>query len=191
MTRDSENNVVRIAQAESTGWTFSLSLCVCVCVCVRACVHACVCMHVCECVCGCVLACARARVCVCVFFSSLILNILYMFGPGSPPVVRDLIASETYTTRIALKWRCPVIPGRSDLYYRICHKVALTTDRSCSDYNPLSTTCNTSYSITGLQSFTPYEVCVSSHNGVSDQDPDSLEDRTICLSGIFTKAGGK
>lgn len=33
MTRDSENNVVRIAQAESTGWTFSLSLCVCVCVC--------------------------------------------------------------------------------------------------------------------------------------------------------------
>ena len=81
-------------------------------------------------------------------------------------------------TSIVVRWSLPAqTGGRSDLYYQVEH----------SDPDNLGTYTgtvylsgrSTSHPFTGLKPYTQYCVQVIAHNGVSDQDPDGTNLRTV------------
>ena len=97
-----------------------------------------------------------------------------MFYTEPPSAPRNLRLT-TKTTSITVSWSSPIeTGGRSDIYYQI-------------EYFPTNSQENrgvkymrpTRYTITNLKPFTQYTVKVTAHNGVSDQDPDRSQSRTI------------
>ena len=85
---------------------------------------------------------------------------------------------EPSETSITVSWSRPSDEGgRTDLYYQVEHSdpdnfgsftgtVYLTSD-------------STTYTLTGLTPYTQYCVRVIAHNGVSDQDSDRIQSRTV------------
>ena len=92
--------------------------------------------------------------------------------PTEPPSAPRNLRFTVQTTSIAVSWSSPTeTGGRFDLYYQV----------QGSDPNVPRTryTESTSYTITALRPYTSYCIRVSAHNGVSDQDPDRSQIRTV------------
>jgi len=69
--------------------------------------------------------------------------------------------------------------GRTDLFYTISHSVT----------GDIFNTTSTNITLTGLISFVSYELRVTADNGVSSQDDDNIDLRTVIIS-IMTERGG-
>ena len=95
--------------------------------------------------------------------------------PTEPPNSPHNLRLNEQSTSISVSWSSPTeTGGRSDLYYQVEY----------SDPDVLGTfiaryTRSTSYTITALEPHTSYCIRVSAHNGVSDQDPDRSQSRTV------------
>ena len=100
---------------------------------------------------------------------------LIIVEPPSAPQGLTLTPEQTSITAV---WSSPAqTGGRSDLFYQVEH----------SDPDNLGTYTgtvylsggSTSHTFTGLRPYTDYCIQVTSHNGVSDQDPDGTHLRTV------------
>ena len=103
-------------------------------------------------------------------------NYVHIFlCPTEPPSAPHNLRLTVQTTSITVSWSPSTeTGGRSDLYYQVEY----------SDPDVLGTfvaryTESTSYTITGLEPHTSYCIRVSAHNGVSDQDSDRSQIRTV------------
>ncbi len=106
-------------------------------------------------------------------------------GPPSPSGNLDLSATSTTVT---VTWTCPAVGSLMNLYYTVCHRKQPYSDNpTCT--NITGNGCQNTYTVSGLLPFTAYEVTVTAHNHVSDQEPESLNDRTIKAT-IQTSEGG-
>ncbi len=78
------------------------------------------------------------------------------------------------TDTIIIRWSRPAITGRNDFFYRVLHSDPdnigefITENANFRDDSSVVT-----YTVTGLVPLTPYKVRVTTHNGVSDQDPNT------------------
>ena len=103
---------------------------------------------------------------------------VHMYIHAAPPSAPGGLTLDVQQRSITVVWSSPASTGgRSDLYYQVEH----------SDPDNLGTYTGTvslsggsiSHSFTDLRPYTQYCVRVIAHNGVSDQDPDGTNLRTV------------
>ena len=95
--------------------------------------------------------------------------------PPSAPRNDPLIPQ---TNCIAVRWSAPAdLDGRTDLYYQVNRSDH--EDPTSYSFTDFVSGTTTSYTFCGLRPNTQYCVRVTSHNGVSDQDPDGEHPRTV------------
>ena len=89
---------------------------------------------------------------------------------------------------MTVQWSSPAqTGGRSDLYYQV--------DQSYPDIRDLYNVTvylsrnSTSYTFTGLRPYTQYCIRVIAHNGVSDQDLNGTQLRTVEACNVTLQAG--
>ena len=83
-----------------------------------------------------------------------------------------------------MKWERPLITGRDDFYYTIHYSEDNTTFTQ-HNINPLvKTGTQVDYTLSGLKTLTWLTIRVEVHNGVSDQDPEGVEDRKCEVTGL-------
>ena len=103
------------------------------------------------------------------------------------------------STAIIVSWTRPTTTGRPDFFYRVQHsdpnnveQFIITVDDNLRDSGNEVT-----YTVSGLVPFTNYIVRVTTHNGVSDQDPDShlrqceVTNRTVEGSKLYSHISRK
>ena len=74
------------------------------------------------------------------------------------------------STAITVSWTQPTTTGRPDFFYRVQH----SDPNNVGQNNNLRDSGNeVTYTVSGLVPFTNYIVRMTTHNGVSDQDPDN------------------
>ena len=89
--------------------------------------------------------------------------------PAEPPSAPHNLRLTVQTTSMTVRWSPSTeTGGRSDVYYQVEYSDLDVPGTFIARY-----TQSTSYTITGLRSYTSYYIRVSAHNGVSDQDPQS------------------
>ena len=99
---------------------------------------------------------------------------LLMYFLEPPIEVRNLEVVSSTNTTITLRWTRPLITGRSDFFYRVFYSDPNSIGDFISSEDNLVTNSGTvTYEVTGLVPFTSYILQVTTHNGVSDQDPDN------------------
>ena len=107
-----------------------------------------------------------------------------------PSACRNLEVVSTNDTTISIRWTQPEITGRSDFFYRVLHSDPdnigqfIVVEDNLRDSNT-----RVNYIVSGLRPFTSYQLKVTTHNGVSDQDPDSHLRQSL-VSGT-TREGSK
>ena len=78
------------------------------------------------------------------------------------------------STAINVSWTRPTTTGRPDFFYRVQYSDPNNVGQFITVNDNLRDSGNeVTYTVSGLVPFTNYIVRVSTHNGVSDQDPDS------------------
>ena len=88
--------------------------------------------------------------------------------------------SDVTNTSVFIMWEASVDNGnRLDLNYSISHNVT----------GDIFNTTSTNITLTGLIPFVSYELRVTANNGVSSQDDDNIDMRTVTIS-IMTEGGG-
>ena len=105
---------------------------------------------------------------------------MYCVHAGPPSAPRNPSVSDVTNTTMFLQWESPLDDGnRSDLFYTISHNI-----------------CNISYNLNGtsyllenLIPFVEYEIYITADNGVSSQDPSTVNRSTNVP--VMTKEGGK
>ena len=105
-----------------------------------------------------------------------------------PPTISGCNVSQAFDTGIAIRWTTPAdCGGRTDCYYQI--KI---DDGSPQQYSPPVFQPNTqeTFTVENLQQDTTYQITVSVHNGVSDQDPENARNRE-CTFVAATVSGSK
>ena len=111
----------------------------------------------------------------------------------SPGRVRNLVVVSKTSTSVEIRWQRPSITGgRSDTYYSIEHSDPRgSASSTITVTNKLEDTgATTTYTIENLLPFETYEISVITHNGVSDQEPDTISSRTRNIS-VTTNEGCK
>ena len=104
----------------------------------------------------------------------------YCFTAGPPSAPQNIAVSNVTNTSVFIMWEAPEDDGnRTDLFYTISHNV--TVD--------IFNTTSTNITLTGLIPFVSYELRVTADNGVSSQDDDNIDIRTVTIS-IMTEGGG-
>ena len=115
--------------------------------------------------------------------------ILYLIT-APPSVCRNLDVVSTTDTTISISWTRPEIVGRSDLFYRVLHSDPdnigqfIVVEDNLRDSNT-----RVNYIVSELRPFTSYQLKVTTHNGVSDQDPDNHLRQ--CLVSGMTREGSE
>ena len=78
------------------------------------------------------------------------------------------------STAITVSWTQPTTTGRPDFFYRVQHSDPNNVGQFIRVNDNLRDHGNeVTYAVSELVPFTNYIVRVTTHNGVSDQDPDS------------------
>ena len=99
-------------------------------------------------------------------------------GPPSAP--QNVAVSDITSTSVFIMWEASADNGsRTDLFYSISHNVT----------GDIFNTTSTNITLTGLIPFVSYELRVTANNGVSSQDGDNIDMRTVTIS-IMTEGGG-
>ena len=107
-------------------------------------------------------------------------NTMYCVHAGPPSAPRNPSASDVTNTTVFLQWESPLDDGnRSDLFYTISHNICNIS------YNANGT----SYLLENLIPFVDYEIYITADNGVSSQDPSTVNRSTNVP--VMTKEGGK
>ena len=107
-----------------------------------------------------------------------------------PSEVRNLEVVSSTDTTITLRWTRPLTTGRSDFFYGVSYSDPNNIGEFISSEDNLVTNSGTvTYEVTGLVPFTSYILQVSTHNGVSDQEPDNCHLR-ISDASANTMEGG-
>ena len=95
---------------------------------------------------------------------------MLLSGPPSAP--HNLTISNVTNTTAVLEWEAALDDGdRSDLFYTI------STNVSSANY----ITTDTNFTLDTLIPFVFYEISVTSGNGVSSQDIDGRDNRTLSV----------
>ena len=96
--------------------------------------------------------------------------------------------SQEFDTRIDIQWITPAhCGGREDCYYLIKAGSGSPQRHSPSEFRPNS---QEEFTIRNLLPDTTYQITVSIHNGVSDQDPENVGNRE-CTFVAATVPGSK
>ena len=115
--------------------------------------------------------------------------ILYL-TTAPPSACRNLEVVYTTDTTISIMWTRPEIVGRSDLFYRVLHSDPDNIGQFIVKENNLrNSNTRVSYIVSGLRPFTSYQLKVTTHNGVSDQDPNTYLRQ--CLVSGMTREGSE
>lgn len=107
--------------------------------------------------------------------------------PGS---ITNLNNRETTNNSITITWNRPAVTGRSDFYYEILVSVSNERTRTVVDSYYQDSRSMVDYTISDLRAFTSYAIFVVTHNGVSGQDQENEDRRTVQVTGD-TKEGGE
>ena len=99
-------------------------------------------------------------------------------GPPSAP--QNVVVSNVTNTSVFIMWEASANNGnRMDLFYSISHNVT----------GDIFTANSTNITLTELIPFVSYELDITAKNGVSSQDDDNIDMRTVTIS-IMTEGGG-
>ena len=103
----------------------------------------------------------------------------------------NLVVTQTDDSSVELEWNKPIkTGGRDDLYYQLTVQETNNGFTTVHETEIVSIADTIRYSISGLQSFTTYQITVVSHNGVSDQEDPALEQlRTERVLATTTEGG--
>ena len=113
---------------------------------------------------------------------------LAFISSAPPPPISGCNVSQQFDTRIDIQWITPPHCGeREDCYYLIKIRNGSPKRHSPSEFRPNS---QETFSIRNLQPDTTYQITVSVHNGVSDQDPENVGNRE-CTIVAATVPGSK
>ena len=114
----------------------------------------------------------------------------YVVFAGPPSACENIQVTSTTDVTATISWNRPGTPGRSDLFYGVLHsdpntigQFILATDR-VEDSGAV-----VAYTVSDLTPFTSYVFRVTTHNGVSDQDPNSH--LRMCTTTPTTTAEGR
>ena len=120
-----------------------------------------------------------------------------MISLSEPPSAPRSVSLTSQQTSITVRWSAPADRGgRSDLYYQI--EISDPDNLGSYTGTVYLSGSSTSRALSNLRPYTQYCVRVTSHNGVSDQDPDrehlrreeectrTLEARKLCSEQHFS-----
>jgi hypothetical protein len=94
-------------------------------------------------------------------------------------------------TTITVRWNQPKTTGRTDYFYRVFHSDPDNIGEFILARNNLmDRRATVTFTVANLTPFTPYIIRVTTHNGVSDLDPDGANSRICEIPGI-TEEGGE
>ena len=100
---------------------------------------------------------------------------------------RSIIASNS--TAISLSWDSPGNDGgQTDTYYVICYYFSTCTLKTC-ELTYQRNISSLSYTLHDLNAHTRYDIFVSAHNGVSEQDTSNADRRIVVIRGRTTGGG--
>ena len=111
---------------------------------------------------------------------------------ASPSAVQDHGSTSQSNTSITIAWRQPAsLGGRGDTYYTI----EIREQGSLSDFRMVDQESDTgaadyTYTVVDLNPVTDYLIRITAENGVSDQDPDTLDARRVEIR-VKTEEGRK
>ena len=115
---------------------------------------------------------------------------LFLCFSEPPSEVSNLVVVSSTDTTITLRWTRPLTTGRSDFFYKVFYSDPDSIGDFISSEDNLVTNSGTvTYEVTGLVPFTSYILQVTTHNGVSDQDPDNSHLRVQDVSSSTMEGG--
>ena len=106
---------------------------------------------------------------------------IHLLSSASPSAVQNYRSTNQSSTTITIAWSQPAsLGGRGDTYYTI----EIREQGSLSDFRMVDQESDTgvedyTYTVLNLNPVTDYLIRVIAENGVSDQDPDTLDDRRV------------
>ena len=109
-------------------------------------------------------------------------------APPVAPVGLAVVDGTETQDSLTIRWDCPESNGREDTFFMVCH-TTVDTSPQCSEVTPVSCEDPVVHTITGLDPVTSYMIDVSTHDGITDQDPDNDLLRISRTSGSTAEGG--
>jgi hypothetical protein len=118
-------------------------------------------------------------------------NNIEVFPYAEPPsACTNIGVTARANTTITVSWNQSSTTGRPDYFYRVFH----SDPDNIGDFilardNLMDRGATVTFIVTNLTPFTAYIIRVTTHNGVSDLDPDGANSRMCEISGTTTQGG--
>jgi hypothetical protein len=107
-----------------------------------------------------------------------------------PSACRNIEVIARADTTITVSWNQPTTTGRTDYFYRVFHSDPVNIGEFIlASNNLIDSRATVTFTVTNLTPFTPYIIRVTTHNGVSDLDPDGANSRMCEISGTTIEGG--